>query len=286
MNATVTVTEGTITTADGVELFERCWRPAGEPRGVVVLVHGYAEHCGRYDHVGRALAERGYVVESYDQRSHGRSAGKPGSIHSFAPLVADLRRFLARVRTRYPGRPVFLLGHSMGGMVVTAFAVRERPDVQGIILSGPAVLGRGGVARVTTPIFATLGRLAPNLPLSALKAETVSRDPAVVQAYDQDPLVYRGKLDAGTMRAFADALGRIKPGMGSISVPLLLLHGTADELVEVEASRQLHARARSTDKTLRIYDGLAHEVLNEPEKDSIIAEVLTWLDERTPSASD
>jgi acylglycerol lipase len=130
-----------------------------------------------------------------------------------------------------------------------------------------------------------LGRLFPNLPLTRLKAETVSRDPAVVAAYDSDPLVYRGKMRAGLIRAFVEALKRIDEGMENISPPILLLHGTADELAPFEGSQQLALRARSADRTLKLYEGLAHEVLNEPEKEEVIADLLAWLDlHRVPAA--
>jgi acylglycerol lipase len=276
--------EDTVAAADGLTLFERAWLPEGEARAVVVIVHGYAEHSGRYQHVGQALATRDYAVETLDLRGHGRSEGDRSTVRSFDQFLDDLRLFLARVRERHPAKPLFLLGHSMGGTIVTLFAITDRPAVQGIVLSGPGLVARGGVWRITAPIFSVLGRLFPNLPLNQLKAETVSRDPAVVEAYDKDPLVYRGKMRAGMIRAFIDALNRIKAGMDSITAPLLLLHGTADELANPDGSQQLYERARSTDKTLRLYDGLAHEVLNEPEKEQIIGELLSWLDERTAPA--
>ena len=284
---TMRTNEGTFTTVDGLTLFERSWLPEGEARAVVVIVHGYAEHSGRYQHVGQALASRGYAVETLDLRGHGRSEGDRAIVRSFARFLADLRRFLRRVRERHPGKPLFLLGHSMGGTIVTLFAIRDQPAVQGIILSGPGLVPRSGAWRVTAPLFSALGRFFPNLPLAQLKAETVSRDPAVVESYDNDPLVYRGKMRAGMIRAFVDALNRIQAGMDSVSAPLLLLHGTADELTNVDGSNQLYERARSTDKTIRLYNGLAHEVLNEPEKGQIIGEILDWLDARTtPAASE
>jgi acylglycerol lipase len=278
--------DGAFATADGLTLFERAWLPDDQAKAVIVIVHGYAEHSGRYEHVGRALAARGYAVEAFDLRGHGRSEGDRAVARSFGRYLSDLRRFRARVTARHPGLPLFLLGHSMGGTIVALYAIVDQPAVQGIILSGPGLIGRGAAWRITAPLFSALGRLFPSLPLAQLKAETVSRDPAVVEAYDNDPLVYRGKMRAGMMRAFVRALDRIGEGMDSISAPLLLLHGTADELTNVEGSILLYERARSADKTLRLYDGLAHEILNEPEKEQIIGELLAWLDQRAgPAAS-
>jgi alpha-beta hydrolase superfamily lysophospholipase len=278
MRVQMRTVEGTFEGADGLTLFERAWLPEGEARAVVVIVHGYAEHSGRYEHVGKALTARGYAVEALDLRGHGRSEGDRATVRSFSRFLADLRRFIARVRARHPGLPLFVLGHSMGGTIVSLYAINDQPEVAGIVLSGPAVVARGGARQVTAPIFSALGRLFPNLPLSQLKAETVSRDPAVVAAYDSDPLVYRGKMRAGLIRAFTEALKRIDAGMETISPPILLLHGTADELAPFEGSQQLALRARSMDRTLKLYEGLAHEVLNEPEKDEVIAELLGWLD--------
>ncbi len=279
-------TEGTFETRDRLKLLECAWLPDGPVRGVVVIVHGYAEHCGRYAHVADALTARGYAVETLDLRGHGRSAGERALVRSFARYVADLRRFVARVRERHPDTPIFVLGHSMGGTIVALYAILDQPAVQGIVLSGPALTGRGGIRRILAPLFTALGRLFPNLPLSQLKAETVSRDPAVVAAYDSDPLVYRGKMRAGLLRAFGEALRKIQDGMERVEAPLLILHGTADELTDPDGSRELYERARSKDKTLRLYNGLAHEVLNEPEKNQIIGELLAWLDARSqPSVS-
>jgi len=277
-------TEGTFETIDGLTLFERAWLPDGDARAVLVIVHGYAEHSGRYQHVGEALAARGYAVETLDLRGHGKSGGDRAIVRSFSRFLADLRRFVARVRQRHPGLPLFVLGHSMGGTIVTLYAIHDQPAVEGIVLSGPGLVARGGISQLLAPVYSAVGKLAPNLPLAELKAETVSRDPAVVEAYDNDPLVYRGKIKAGMLRAFDEALGRIGDGMETVSAPLLILHGTADELTEPDGSRRLYDRARSADKTLRIYNGLAHEVLNEPEKERVIGELLRWLDAHSAPA--
>ncbi|HLZ70541.1 MAG TPA: lysophospholipase [Dehalococcoidia bacterium] len=278
--------EGTFDAAGGLRLFEHAWLPEGEPRAAVALVHGYAEHSGRYEHVGQALASAGYAVEALDLRGHGRSEGERATVRTFGLYLNDLRRFLRRVRERHPGKPLFLLGHSMGGTIAALHTIQFQPELAGLVLSGPALTARDRAQRLTAPVFSVLGRLVPGLPLARLKAETVSRDPAVAAAYDADPLVYRGRMRAGMLRAFVDALNRIDRGMETIAVPLLIVHGTADELANPDGSRQLYARASSTDKRLRLYDGLAHEVLNEPEKDEVIAELCGWLDERaTPGAA-
>jgi alpha-beta hydrolase superfamily lysophospholipase len=275
--------EDTFHARDGLTLFEQSWLPDGEARAVVAIVHGYAEHSGRYQHVGEALAARGYAVETLDLRGHGRSEGERATVRSFGQFLSDLRLFLTRVAARYTNTPLFVLGHSMGGTIVTLYAVVDRPAVQGLVLSGPGLVGRGRGWRVTGSVFAVVGRLFPRLPLAQLEARTVSRDPAVVAAYDSDPFVYRGRMRAGMLRAFHFALDRIQRDMEAVTAPLLIMHGTADELTDPEGRRQLHERALSSDKTLKLYEGLAHEVLNEPEQEEVIGDLLAWLDAHTTS---
>lgn len=265
---------------DSTPLFERSWLPAAVPRAVIVLVHGYAEHSGRYEYVGNALAARGYAVHTFDLRGHGRSGGQRAIVRSFAEYVADLRIFLARVRARHPGAPIFLFGHSMGGGIVTLAAIIDPPRADGIVLSGPA-LGAGSVAAPMRALVLTLGRLLPSLPLTKLDAGAISRDPDVCRRYDDDPLVYRGRIKAGLAAAMMRAGERISRDMGDIRYPLLIMHGTLDALASLEGSERLHAQAASGDKTLTTYEGLYHEILNEPERDQVIADLVEWLDART-----
>lgn len=266
------------TAADGWQLFERVWR--GTPRAAVVLVHGYAEHSGRYEHVAERLVRHRYAVYALDLRGHGRSEGKRALVRSMDDLVADVRDLLDRVRQREPGLPLFLLGHSMGGAVVGRLLVDSQPEIAGVILSGAVLRGGRGFETVGQEIFSALGRLIPRLPLGKLGSEVISRDPAVRERYDNDPLVYRGRMAAGTFSSIVRAAKVIDRRMESITLPLLILHGGADALVSPEGSEQLYERAGSQDKTLKIYDGLLHEVLNEPEKDQVLRDIIDWLNAR------
>ena len=268
------------TAADGWQLFERVWRRS-MPRAAVVLVHGYAEHSGRYEHVAERLVNHGYAVYALDLRGHGRSEGKRAFVRSMDELVADVRDLLNRVRQREPGLPLFLLGHSMGGAIVGRLLVDSQPEIAGVILSGAVLRGGRGFDTVAQEVFIALGRLFPRLPLSKLGSEVISRDPAVREQYDNDPLVYRGRMAAGTFSAIVRAAKVIDRRMESITLPLLILHGGADALISPEGSEQLYKRAGSQDKTLKIYDGLFHEVLNEPEKEQVIYDIVVWLDAHT-----
>lgn len=266
--------------ADGRRLYEQRWLPEGEAKAHVAIVHGYAEHSGRYAYTGEALARRGYAVHALDLRGHGRSDGDRAYVRSFNEYLLDVRAFLARVSGRAGDRPVFLLGHSMGGAIAALTLTVEHPALRGALLSGAAISSEG-TPRIVRAIIALLGRIAPRLPLIKLKASDVSRDPDVVERYENDPLVYRGRVRAGLAAAMSRAVRRIERAAPSITLPLLIMHGTADALAKPDGSIALHGRAGSADKTLKLYEGLAHEILNEPEKDQVIADIVAWLDARS-----
>lgn len=265
----------------GRHIFEQWWRPDdGQPRGVVAICHGFAEHSGRYSEAAEYLNARGYVTEALDLRGHGRSDGVRVHVHSFNEYLNDLDRFLKNVRARNPGLPVVLLGHSMGGGIAALYVVARHPDLAGIILSGPAI----GSDFIKLPwsrrLILMLMSVAPRLRLPSLPASAVSRDPEVVRKYEEDPLVFRGGATVAHARAGVRALSRGAREMELFELPLLIVHGTADALVPVAGSEELNQRAQSSDKTLKLYQDLYHEVLNEPERLAVLGDIAAWLDER------
>jgi acylglycerol lipase len=272
--------ERMFTAIGGRRLFERSWLPDSNPKAAVIIVHGYAEHSGRYQHVAERLVDNGYAVHAFDLSGHGRSDGGRAFVRSLDEHVADLRSFVARVRQEEPRLPLFLLGHSMGGTVVAMFLASGEPLLRGAILSGAGLKLPGGPARIVETLLSILGKLAPKWPLGKLRSEEISRDPAVVSSYDSDPLVYRGRMRAGTAAALIRAVHTVASRMNRITVPLLLLHGTADKLTDPDGSRELYKRANSRDKTLKLYGGFYHEVFNEPEKEQVLNDVVQWLHER------
>lgn len=271
-------TSSTFSTPDGRTLFERHWLPEGSPRADVVIVHGYAEHSGRYEHVGTQLAERGYAVHAFDLRGHGQSGGRRVFVRSADEYLDDLDAFLAR--SRDGNRPLFLLGHSMGGTIVTLEAITRAPVIDGLILSGPA-LTANDASPLLARIVRLLGRFLPRLRLRKLDASAVSRDPAVVAAYESDPLVDRGKMYVGLAAAMMRAMRTIDRDVSRLRLPLLVMQGTKDKLADPQGSRSLHDRASSPDKTLHLYAGLYHEIFNEPEQAEVLGDLLAWLDART-----
>ena len=270
--------DGSFTSGDGLRLFQRSWLPGH--KSAVIIVHGYAEHSGRYDHVARELVIAGHAVYAFDLRGYGQSEGTRAFIRSIDEHLDDLTQFITNVREQQPTLPVFLIGHSMGGLVVASFVHGRDSELRGAILSGPLLKSARGFARVGQGVLSLLGRLTPKLPLGKLSSPDISRDPAVVAAYEKDPLVFRERIPAATVAALIRAMQAIEAKPESITLPLLLLHGTADALTDPEGSKTLYERAGSSDKTLKLYDGLYHEIFNEPEKQRVLSDVVSWLNER------
>lgn len=280
-NQPVQHSEGTFMGKDGFRIFEQWWSPSGTPRGIVVIVHGYAEHSGRYAYVANALAEHGYLVGALDHRGHGHSDGKFTRLKSFDDYLYDLDLFTKRAHQKGGDKPLFILGHSMGGAISVLYAITRQPkDVRGFVLSGAGIRLANEMPRAVVKVVGALGTIFPNVPTIKLDGTAVSRDPLIVERYDSDPLNYRGGVPARTAAEISKAGQRILAKMEDFIHPVLIIHGSADRLVNPEGSHELYARATSTDKTLKIYEGYYHEVLNEPEKDQVIGDVIAWLDAR------
>jgi len=270
--------EGTFKAADGLNLFEQRWLPDGDAKAVVLIVHGYAEHSSRYTHTAEHLTHQGYAVYSFDLRGHGRSEGRRGYVRSFGKYLSDLRLFLKRVNEQEKAKPIFILGHSMGGTIVTLFSTMHSPDIRGLILSGPLLRMSDKISRSKRVLISVTGFFTPKLPvIKKINHRLISTDPNAAAKYDSDPLVYHGKLPARQGREINKAVNSIQKRMESVLLPLLILHGTGDSLVDMKGSKQLHARAGSTDKTLKLYKGFYHEVLNERGRNQVLADIVAWL---------
>lgn len=262
--------------ADGLALVGRCWEPEGEPRAVVCLVHGLGEHCGRYDHVAAALNEAGYAVLACDKRGHGRSGGKRGVIPSYEALMADIDLLLAQAEQRFPGKPRFLYGHSLGGNEVLNYALRCKPDLAGVISTSPGLRTAFQPPALQLAAGRLMNRLWPAFTLpNGLELAAISRDPAVVAAYQADPLVH-DRLSARLGVSLLETGEWAIANAGQFPLPLLLMHGTADRLTSHEASQAFASKAPTC--TLKLWDGLYHETHNEPEKQEVIGFVVDWLD--------
>ena len=261
-------------------MYSQCWLPDTETKAALVIVHGIAEHCGRYANMVDYLVPRGYAVYGFDHRGHGKSAGRKGYVEDFSFFLEDLSVFLDRVRRRNQSGKIFLFGHSMGAAIVLAYAADYPNDLAGLILSGPAVRVKPGLPAAVVGLLQPLALFLPKLGLKKLDSSTLSHDRRVVEAYDRDPLVYRGKISARLTLGLLRAMHQLENRLSSIRLPLLVLHGGEDRMVDPESSRIVFTRAASADKTLKIYPGLYHEILNEPEHLKVLEDIESWLEKQ------
>jgi alpha-beta hydrolase superfamily lysophospholipase len=266
-------------------IFWRSWTPDDAPaRAAIVLVHGLGEHSGRYDHVVARLVGEGYAVHTVDHRGHGRSDGPRALIEDLDNAVADVDTLVDRAVSAEPGVPVFMMGHSMGGLIAVRYALAHQDRLAGLILS--ATLAQlDAVPKPLELVGRALSVIAPRAPLIAIDHTLVSRDPDVVKDYRSDPLVHHGKVPARTAVQLADAVARFPSTVGSITVPTLILYGTADALCPPAGSVMLGDRIGAADKTITAYEGLFHEILNEPERETVLDDVAAWLAARVGTAA-
>ena len=274
--------EGRFKGEGGLEIYWQAWLSDGEPRAVIVLAHGASEHSGRYAWTGEQLNARGYAVYAIDHRGHGQSAGSRAVIDRMHNAVEDLHTLVERAQGAHPGRPLVLLGHSMGGCVALAYTIEHEDALDALMLSGPLA-----VLEAASPVQRVAGRVlsavAPSLGVVGIDSTAVSRDPQVVADYDSDPLNYHGKLPARTVAELSSAIEDFPAAVTRFRLPLLVMHGTADRLVPIAGGEMVAERAGSEDKTFKRYDGLFHEILNEPERRQVLNDMADWLDARFPA---
>ncbi|PIE37424.1 MAG: hydrolase [Gammaproteobacteria bacterium] len=270
--------EATFGTNSG-ELYCRRVEAQGHARAVVMIVHGLGEHCARYDRLANYLSERGLHVCAFDLPGHGRSPGPRVFVSSFEEYVDVALAYRKQVGQWYPGLPVFLLGHSMGGLISTLVLIREQSRFAGGMLSGPAIVPAIEISSIQQHLIRFFSRFLPRMGAIALDPEGVSRNPAVVAEYVNDPLVHHGKVSARLVSELFDKMAVAREQAAAIELPMLILHGGDDPMTAPEGSQFLNDTISSKDKTLRIYKGLFHEVFSEDQALDIYAEVYQWLDQ-------
>ena len=262
--------EGRFQGLGGLSIYWQCWLPDGEPRAVLLLAHGYAEHSGRYTNLVEYFVPRGYAIYALDHRGHGRSDGERVQVNSYDDYLIDLKTCHDRVRAEQPQGKLFLIGHSMGAAIATAYTARYQAELDGVVLSG------GGIATENAPVR----------PPSLALADTLSTDPAVVEAYKNDPLVYHGPPPPARNSALAQMRDKLPQDAATITIPILIMAGAASPLGDGPRSQALYEVVASPDKTLKLYDGLMHEIFNEPEHRAIMADMEAWLDAHREGASE
>jgi alpha-beta hydrolase superfamily lysophospholipase len=277
---TTTRTEHTFDGVDGVRIVYDVWTPDTDPRGVVILAHGLGEHARRYDHVAERFGRDGLLTYALDHRGHGRSGGKRVLVKDISELTDDFDTLVDLATKEHPGVTRIVLGHSMGGGIVFAYGVEHPDNYDLMVLSGPAVAAQTAVSPLLAWFAKTIGAIAPGLPLQELDAGAVSRDPAVVNAYNTDPLVYHGKVPGGIARALLLVGETMQQRAASLTAPLLVVHGSEDRLIPEIGSHQLVEAVGSSDVELKVYPGLYHEVFNEPEQKQVLDDVVSWITAR------
>lgn len=285
-----TRTERAFDGVGGVRIVYDTWTPEPGPegspqlRGVVILSHGFGEHAGRYHHVARRFGEAGLVTYALDHRGHGRSAGKRVYLKDISEYTGDFATLVGIAAREHPGLPRIVLGHSMGGAIVFAYAADHAADHAAdydlTVLSGPAIAAQDDVKPALAVTGKVLGRLAPGVGVQQLDASAVSRDPAVVDAYNADPMVWHGKVPAGIARALLEVGETMPQRAQRLTKPLLIVHGSEDHLIPARGSRRLADCVGGEEVHLKVYPGLYHEVFNEPEKDRVLDDVVSWIEAR------
>lgn len=269
--------EGWFSGAQGLSLFYQAWYPPGTAKAVVALVHGFGEHCDRYTTVTNALTQAGYAVFGFDNQGHGRSEGQRGHIRRWQDYRDNISAFLAQVRHYEPSLPLFLLGHSLGGLIVLDFVLGSPQGVRGIVISGPPIRPVGIAKPYLVAIARVLSKIWPRFSMDVgAGAETLSRDPTVVNQTEGDPLTH----SMATVRWGTEclvAIATVRRHIAQLKIPILLVHGSADKVNDVRGSQEIFTRI-TADKTLKIYPGSYHEPHNDLDRNQVMTDLVAWLD--------
>jgi alpha-beta hydrolase superfamily lysophospholipase len=277
----VTPAEETFEGNEGLRIFFRVWRPAGTPRAVVVINHGVNSHSGQYFWTAEQFVKHDLAVYAIDMRGRGRSDGERYFVDHVDEYAGDLAQLIAIAKSREPGLPVFLLGHSAGGVVSCIYALDHQSELAGLVCESFAF-------RVYAPDFALavlkgLSHLAPHAHVLRLPFENFSRDPEVVRSMHEDPLLANEVQPTRTVAALVRADERIEREFAQITLPVLILHGTADKTTRPEGSQLFFDRAGSKDKTLKLYEGHFHDLLNDFDREVVMTDIQGWIDARLPA---
>jgi alpha-beta hydrolase superfamily lysophospholipase len=269
---------------DRLPLFERSWLPAERPRAAIVLVHGLIEHSGCHAATALELVRQGFSVHALDLRGHGRSAGPRCDVRSFDQYLLDLDIFFERVRREAGDRSLFLMGNSMGGLLIALWAILRQPQIRGLVLSGPLLALAGGLYPRLRCLTTIAAAVVPGLRVARIPFDWLARRQKVVDRFRHDPLVFHGRFTVRMAAEILRAMQKVLDNAASLSVPLLILHGSQDRICDPAGSQALYQEAGCADKTFHLYEGFYHEVFDEPERERALADLTAWLDGHLPSA--
>ncbi len=272
--------EETVEGKDGNQIFFRCWRPEGPPSALVAICHGVNSHSGQYDWTARQLADKGFAVYALDLRGRGLSSGERFQVNDIEEYVGDLATLIDLAKTREPGLPVFLLGHSAGGVVSCVYTLEHQAEIDGLICESFAF--RVPAPGIALSLIKGLSHVAPSLRVLKLHNEDFSRDPEAVRMLNADPLIAGEVQPASTVAALVRADERLEKAFGQITLPVLIMHGTVDKATVPAGSEFFYKNAGSADKTLRLYEGHYHDLLNDYGKEEVLMDTTQWIRQHLP----
>jgi acylglycerol lipase len=270
--------EGTFKGVRNLDIYYKGWAPEGEVKAVLMIVHGVGEHIGRYTNVVDHYVPLGFAIYGVDHIGHGKSGGEREMVERFEDYIEPLVTFREKIAGWYPGKPIFIYGHSMGGLITTLYLLDHQADFKGAILSAAAAKVPDNITPLTVTLGKILASITPRVGMIQLDTNHLSHDKTVVETYNSDPLVFHGKMPVRLSAEMLRAMTRVANEMQKITLPLFILQGSEDKLVDPSAAQMLYDGVGSPDKTLKIYAGLFHEVHNEPEREVMFKDLETWLE--------
>ena len=273
-------TEGNFEGVRNTNIYYQSWFPEGEVKAVLLIAHGMGEHSGRYMNVVERFVPLDYAIYGFDNIGHGKSEGEREMVQRFDDFTDTLKIFYNMVTEWQAGKPIFILGHSMGGTIASYYLLDHQADFKGAIISAPLVKVGDSVSQATITMSKILSKIAPKAGVASLDVNAISRDPEVVEAYVNDPLVFHGKTPARLGAELLSAMMHITAEASKLTLPMIIVQGAEDILVEASGAKILYDKASSKDKTLQIYDGMYHEVFNEPDRERVLKDVESWLEKQ------
>ena len=267
----------------GLNIATKSWQPDGNPRGVVILIHGFNAHSSYMVWPAEHFAANGFASYALDLRGRGKSEGERFYVENFSDYLGDVDKLVGIARSENPGLPVYVLGHSAGGVIASSYVFEHQDEIAGLVCESFAF--DVGLPHLVQLALQGLSHLTPHLHVFSLKNEDFSRDPNAVAAMNNDPLIAKESQPAETASEMLKAAERLKENMPKFTVPVLIIHGTADKATRPAGSQYFYDNAASTDKTLKLYEGHYHDLLNDVDKEVVMADIQSWIDERIPAES-
>lgn len=264
----------------GLKIATRSWQPDGSPQAVMILIHGFNAHSGYMTWPGEQLSANGFACYALDLRGRGNSEGERFYVEEFSDYLTDVNTLVDIARSENPGLPIYVLGHSAGGVIATSYVFEHQDEISGLVCESFAF--DVGLPHLVQLALQGVGYLAPHVHVFSLNNADFSRDPAHVERMNTDPLIAKESQPAETASEMLKAAERLKENMPNFNVPVLIIHGTEDKATRPAGSQYFYDHAGSSDKTLKLYEGHFHDLLADTDKEIVMADILAWLDERIP----